>query len=176
MQSNSIELLKKDYDELITFFKENRQLSFEISINDNYRKNLLLSAASFFEAEIVKIILEYAHVRTKYDEKLISFIDSKALTRQYHTLFDWEAKNCNRFFQWFGENTKTYARNRLQENNFEESEKNFLKIGRNRNILVHKNFAEAIINDTFEDIYKQYQSACIFVELIKEILYSNIKI
>lgn len=50
------------------------------------------------------------------------------------------------------------------------AESAFLSIGRERNLLVHQNYAEIRINDTFEEIYLKYEQACDFIDLIFELL------
>ena len=42
----------------------------------------------------------------------------------------------------------------------------FIAIGRERNMLVHQNYIEAQINDTFEEIFSKYAKACKFVEFL----------
>lgn len=46
----------------------------------------------------------------------------------------------------------------------------FLTIGRERNRLVHQNYIEVQINDTFEEIFAKYEKACDFVDLITQLL------
>jgi uncharacterized protein YozE (UPF0346 family) len=170
MQSSFIETLKTDFDDISSYLQSNNQYSLAISINNNYRKNLILSVASYFETEITSIILDYVRICTKDDEMLISFVETKALARQYHTLFDWDAKNCNKFFKWFGESAKETMRSNIEKNKLDQSELDFIAIGSQRNQLVHRNFAEAVINDTFDDIYRRYVSACSFIELLRKYL------
>lgn len=52
----------------------------------------------------------------------------------------------------------------------EYEEDYFIAIGRERNRLVHQNYIEAQINDTFEEIWDKYTRACDFVELITYLL------
>lgn len=47
MRSAKITALHDEYSELIEFCRNNKQVSFEMYINDSYKKSLLLSAASF---------------------------------------------------------------------------------------------------------------------------------
>jgi len=170
MHSSSIQVLKEDYDALMAFFIETEQPSFQISINNAYRKNLVLSAASFFESEIKKTILNHTRTVSRGDEKLVTFIDSKVLARQYHSLFDWDAKNCNKFFKCFGEVVKDAARSQLIRDDLIQSEIAFLEMGAERNRLVHQNFSEIVINSTFDEIYRKYVSACPFIEFVKKLL------
>lgn len=52
----------------------------------------------------------------------------------------------------------------------DEAEVAFLTIGRERNRLVHQNYIEVQINDTFEEIFAKYEKACDFVDLITQLL------
>lgn len=54
MYSAKIKSLYEEYGELIEFCRSNGQVSFELYINDTYKKALLLSAASYFETVITK--------------------------------------------------------------------------------------------------------------------------
>lgn len=47
-----------------------------------------------------------------------------------------------------------------------------MAVGRERNRLVHQNYVEAQINDTFEEIWNKYIKASDFVELITQLLSS----
>ena len=90
MYCTKIKALNDEYNELIEFFRANQQVSFEMYINDTYKKSLLLSAASFFEDTIIMAIHNYAAVTSQQNDALVAFIDNKALKRQYHTFFSWE--------------------------------------------------------------------------------------
>lgn len=170
MYSGKIKSLHNEYDELIEFCRANQQVSFELYINDIYKKTLLLSAASYFEWTIVKMIHDFANAKSNQTPEVVAFIDNKALKRQYHTFFDWERNNTNPFLGLFGEAFKQLARDKIRENGLEEAESAFLAIGKEHNRLVHQNYSEAQINDTFEEIYEKYEKACGFVELIMQLL------
>ena len=51
--------------------------------------------------------------------------------------------------------------------------KAFLEIGRERNKMVHQNFAEIVIDKTAEEIYKLYQTSLLFIKTIKKELIKN---
>lgn len=72
-------------------------------------------------------------------------------------------------FGLFGDVFKQTARKQIQERGLTESERAFIAIGHERNILVHQNYIEAAINDTFDEIYAKYEKACDFVELILQL-------
>ena len=170
MYSAKIKSLYEEYGELIEFCRLNAQVSFEMYINDTYKKSLLLSAASYFETVIIKIIHDFVGSKSRQNLLLVSFVDNKALKRQYHTFFSWESNNTNQFWGLFGEAFRQEARNQIQEKGLVDAERAFLTIGRDRNLLVHQNYIEATINDTFEEIYVKYEKACNFVELVAQLL------
>ena len=98
-------------------------------------------------------------------------IENKAIKRQYHTLFDWDKNNTNKCWSLFGENTKNKVREQLDENeHLKAAERAFVELGRQRNLLVHENFAEYDVNTTVEEIYEKYKLACEFVSYIEKVL------
>ena len=170
MHSSKIAALHDEYSELIEFCRSNEQVSFEMYINDTYKKALLLSAASFFEATITKAIHDYVDIKSHQTPEIIAFLDNKAIKRQYHTFFNWDGNNATHFFGLFGENFKRRAREEIRSRALDAAETAFIAVGRERNRLVHQNYAEAQINDTFEEIWIKYTKACDFVELIAQLL------
>lgn len=173
MDSAKIRSLYEEYGELIEFCRSNNQVSFELYINDTYKKVLLLSAASYFETIITKTIHDFVNEKTRYNPEIVAFVDNKAMKRQYHTFFNWDGNNANQFFGLFGDAFKRRAREEIQAKKLDEAEGAFLSIGRERNRLVHQNYIEVQINGTFEEIYAKYEKACDFVGLITQLLYEN---
>lgn len=169
MYSTRIKALYEEYKELIVFCQENKQISFEMYINNIYKKALLLSAASYFEFTITKIIHDYVAETSQNNMELIAFVDNKTLNRQYHTLFNWKENNANQFFGAFGESLKLSAKNMIKERGLIDAEVAFMEIGRERNNLVHRNYVEAVVNSTFEEIYEKYLRACQFIEFLAEL-------
>ena len=93
------------------------------------------------------------------------------IERQYHTLFDWESKNTNKFWSLFGENTKGKVREQLNsDDHLKAAEQAFIELGRQRNLLVHENSAEYDVNTAVGEIYTKYKSACEFVSFIATVL------
>lgn len=172
MYSKKIKALCDEYTELIDFCRSNEQVSFEMYINNTYKKSLLLSAASYFETIIMKAIHDFAESKSRQNLALVSFVDNKAIKRQYHTFFNWEGNNTNQFWGLFGDTFRQEAKKQIQEKGLVDAERAFISIGRERNILVHQNYIEATINDTFEEIYAKYEKACDFVELVSQLLNS----
>ena len=170
MYSAKIKSLYDEYDELIEFCKAHNQVSFELYINDTYKKALLLSSASYFESVITRTIHDFVNGKTRNSPEIVAFVDNKAVKLQYHTFFNWDGNNANQFFGLFGDTFKRRAREEIQAKKLDDAEIAFLAIGRERNRLVHQNYIETQINDTFEEIYTKYEKACDFVELITQLL------
>lgn len=170
MYSARIKALHDEYTELIEFCQTNNQVSFAMYINDIYRKTLILSSTSFFEFIITKAIHDFASKVSQQNTEIVAFIDNKAIKRQYHTFFDWDGRNANKFWGLFGDDFKVKARSRIKEQNLNEAEIAFISLGQTRNQLVHQNFVEVQINDTFEEIYNKYIKACDFVEMVVQLL------
>ena len=88
---------------MIDYLETNKEISLKIVADDNLKKVLLLSAASYFEDEIKDIILSFVEKNSNDNSMIKSFVKNKAVERQYHTYFDWGTGNANRFFSLFGE-------------------------------------------------------------------------
>lgn len=156
--------------DLVDYLRSQQQVSFYTEAENNFRKTILLSAASYFEKEITDAVIEFAKSHSNNNELIVAIIKQKAVSRQYHTYFDWEtAKNANKFFSLFGEEFKTIMTTRVKEDEkLNSSIKAFLEIGQERNKMVHQNFAEIVIDKTAEEIYTLYKEAILFINTIKK--------
>lgn len=79
------------YDDLKKFLIENNQFSLENNFGHHMRKVMLLSCASYFETEIQELIKTFVEQQSS-DDRVLSFVQNKAITRQYHTYFNWDGK------------------------------------------------------------------------------------
>ena len=77
--------------------------------------------------------------------------------------------NANKFLGLFGDTFKAKVKTQIKEKHLEEAEVAFMTIGRERNYLLHKNYIEAVVNYTFEELYSKYLDACNFVEIIVQL-------
>lgn len=149
MESDRIERQYQDSKDLVAYLMGKEEISFATYIDSVYKKVLVLSAASYFESVISKCILDYATKASGPDKRIVTLIENKVIERQYHTLFDWKAKNTNTFWGLFGEDTKSKVREQLNaDEHLKATEQAFIELGRQRNLLVHENFAEYDVNTT----------------------------
>lgn len=171
MESDRIERQYQDSKDLVAYLMGKGEVSFATYIDSVYKKVLVLSAASYFESIISKYISDYATKASGPDKRIVTLIENKVIERQYHTLFDWESKNTNKFWGLFGEETKSKVKERLNsDDHLKAAEQAFIELGRQRNLLVHENFSEYDVNTTVEEIYTKYKLACEFVSFIATVL------
>jgi hypothetical protein len=125
-------------------------------------------AASFFEDEIHRILLEMVSDRSANDQLVHNFLRNKAIERQYHTYFQWRGNNANSFFGLFGEVFKDSAEQNIKNDpSLADAIKAFLELGNTRNELAHLNFASFALDMTVEEVYKKYQTAYQFVNYLE---------
>jgi len=156
--NNIFDNFQQNYDILL----EIKEVSFALDYKGQLEKVALLACASYFETKIINIVL--CMLETNNCELTSNFIEKKALSRQYHTLFDWKGKNANSFFSLFGQSFKEFMKSKVEKDDqLSMAIKNFLELGNLRNKLAHDNYATFTLNLTVDDIKKKFSSAHIFV-------------
>jgi RiboL-PSP-HEPN len=167
MKQSIVDKIYQENLDILKFLEDQNEPSFMIQFNTVFTKTLLLSAASYFEHEICRMVQVFIEHKTQNDECIIALVKQKAIERQYHTYFDWDGKNANKFFSLFG---STFKDKRLQEvrdsPNLQSAIKSFLELGSERNKLVHQNFADCTLEKTAEEVYNLYQKATIFIDFL----------
>ena len=142
-------------------------------VDKQYAKALLLAVASGFEAKLAEIVRTICRDCITGDNlrsdahPLMGLVESKVISREYSKWFDWDAKNANRFFRMFGKGFSDYAQAEVMRNaTLSNSIRSFVTIGRERNNLVHKDFASFEMENSALDIYKLYKDAQHFLTWI----------
>lgn len=159
----AIAALFKDYGENYTFLMENSHISIANDYKSQYSKVMLLSTASYFESKITQIMLEILNPHTCSITH--GFMETKALKRQYHTLFNWDHRNANQFFSLFGSEFKEFMKEKLNADvDLNKSISDFMVLGSTRNKLVHGNYATFHLTLTAEDIFAKFENAIKFVD------------
>lgn len=164
MGGTVIDRMYKDFVDLIEFLDRTGEVSLRIIADNTFKKTLALSAASYFEDEIRRILLKMIELRSYNDSLLGNFVKNKAIVRQYHTYFQWKENNANSFWGLFGDEFRDMAKNDVRENEaLSNSIKDFLELGCLRNELAHLNFASFILDKTADEVYSLYKRALIFI-------------
>ncbi len=165
-----VESLYQEASDLDAFLMSKNELSLRISVDAHLRKTILLASASYFERQICDLIIEYVRVRTT-DEKVVSFVNGKAVSRQYHTYFQWDVRNCNSFLGLFGPEFKKEFTARIAGNpQLEEAIIFFIEIGRERNRMVHQDFGNFALEKTLDEISISHGKAKIFISELRSAL------
>jgi hypothetical protein len=149
---------------------------------------LLLSAGSYFEHQVTKILSDFVREKSNNDERIINFLEKQAISKRYHTLFDWGKQdkledlktNANAFWKLFGDDFKAQVETELKGHAQEIPEEiqarqkitssieAFIEIGHHRNILVHSNFAAYDYEQkTTDEIYQLFQKAEPFISYLQ---------
>ena len=168
---STVEEIHKNVSDLLEFLRSQMRHEFHQLVDENFRKLLLIAAASYFEKRLSEAVIELAEKVTSEEHVVVYLIRRVAIERQYHTWFDWKVQNANRFFSIFGDNFKTFAQGMVSENEtINKSISDFMEIGRERNRIVHEDFSSFFMEKTFDEINDLYLSAKIFVDWFPRVM------
>ncbi|HIE5513219.1 MULTISPECIES: HEPN domain-containing protein [Stenotrophomonas] len=166
----TVEELKLSADSIKNFLTEKGEISLIVTAEDVWRKSVLIAAASHFEHELGRAI-ERSASRQEIPEYFRSLIESKAISRQFYSYFDFDSSNTNKLFRTFGPTCKSKAESKIKDSKeLRESQAAFLKVCSLRNQMVHGNYASFNIDLTTDEIYDLYRSGCKFVEFFEAII------
>ena len=165
-----VDILYQDFQTLLNVIENTSEgnISLETALRVTYSRSLFIASASYFEEQIERQVIDFVHSCTSGSELLKELVRQKTFERQYHTLFDWAAKNVNRFFSLFGndfsQSMQQYTKNHQE---YENAIRAFLEIGGARNSIAHKDYFHfPIDNKTTEEVYSTYKTALQFVNSI----------
>ncbi len=168
MTTNIVEDFYNKYNELLERLRADGEASLEVWAHDYFKRIFLIVISNYFENELKEIILRFTAARSG-SPLITSFLERKAIERQYYTYFSWKETNANSFFSLFGDTFSKQAEADVKkDNNLEEGIKAFLKIGNTRNKLIHGKLLELKIEDTAKDSYDLYQKALVFIKYISD--------
>jgi hypothetical protein len=170
-EKTAVDRLYEEANSIIQQLQKNSETSLQVSANDNFRKTLLLAAASQFEHKICSLLIEFVNKKSNGSSLVESFVRNKAIARQYHSLFQWDKTNANQFFGLFGKEFSSWMSEKIKKSDqLSDSIKAFLDLGNTRNRLVHQDYASFPLDKTLDDVYQLYQKGQFFVEnLLKEL-------
>lgn len=143
-----IDSLYEENRSLLDYLNKAGEVSLVTVVSESFRKSLALSVASYFETLIQDGIVSVVEQCSGGADAVLEFVKNKAIERQYHTYFDWDRSNANRFFGLFGSGFKEYMNKKVQASEqLAASIKAFVELGSIRNQLVHQNFEFCGIRD-----------------------------
>ena len=166
-EPTAIDRLHSEFNDIVESI-DPTELHLRNVAEETLRKTLLLAAASHFERELTNLIREIVRIHSGGAEVIEEFVQNKAIKRQYHTYFNWQARNANSFFGLFGKGFRSHMASRVRRDpNLGQAIQAFLELGRDRNLLVHEDFANFSIEKTRNDIFQRYTEERIFIHSIK---------
>lgn len=166
-----VDRLYGEYSAIVSMMDQYNAVSFRNTLNENFRKTLLLSAASHFEFRVTSDVVSFCAEVAGGNPMIPSLVRNKAVSRQYHTWFDWKLSNANAFFNMFGEDFRSHMVDLVKsDQNMAKSIADFLEIGRERNRLVHQDYGSFFLEKTAEEIFGLYVSAMVFVDFVPKAL------
>lgn len=171
MSEELIKRLMDDHGALMEYLRVQGEISFLSAVESSLPKVVLLAAASDLEQQVQSAILGYYTRETRSSEFAVSFVHNKAVSRQYHTYFDWPNRSANKFFALFGERFKAKARAQIRaDERLADAVKAFCELGDLRNQLVHENYASFIMEKTASEVHSMYRTALYFVGSLPDLL------
>ena len=163
--ASPVDRLHDQFVELLALLDAAGEVSLRSVTDGEFRKILLLAAASFFERHLTENIVDFVGEVTSNNHTVKWLVKKKAVERQYHTWFDWKARNANSFFKLFGDSFSEHMTTIITEReDLSSAIQAFMEIGRERNRLVHQDFGSFVLEKTSEEIYNLYRVALTFVE------------
>lgn len=142
--------------------------SLRTSAEDIFRRAIVLAIGSYCEKRITGAIERFAAKRSSSNEELCAFVKNKAINRQYHTFFSWDANNANTFLKMFGTTFQSaFDKSMRSDQAVEEGIRCFLHLGALRNKLAHESFAEFAFDLTRSDVMRDYRKAMQFIAAVE---------
>lgn len=164
--SDVIVKLKNEHTQVMERLAQARLPSLEATVDDVFKKILLLCAASYCENRLTEILFNLYKDSCKGECALPTFVKKQALERQYFRLFDWKQQNANQLFGLFGNDFKTHMKKKVEDSrDLDESIRAFLELGRLRNQAIHENLATFSLDKNAEDVFQLYEQTHLFVEV-----------
>ena len=167
MADTIVDRLYSDFKQLVEHLNKSVEPSLCSAAEDNFRKSLLLAAASYFEDRLTAELVSFVGRASNRNILVTEFVRIRAISRQYFSLFEWEAGNANKFFSCFGNAFSTFMKAEVKaDDELAKAIKAFIEIGLERNRLVHQNFGTFTLEKTAEEIFTLYQTASAFIDVI----------
>lgn len=133
-----------------------------ISLDAYFAKLLLLGTASFLESSMLFRVDEY--FRT-FGTEPYEFTRRHGIERMFSRWFNFDQAMPKQFFNQFGKACATRFEEATQNGDFAAPARSFLLLCSERNLLVHRNLAEASLALTPAEIEAHYRLAIQFPEL-----------
>ncbi len=175
MSMRLIQKLYQDNKDLSAYLAGKGEISFQSQLDDNFKKVLLLAAASSLERQVTEILIDFASKASNNCTPLISFVQNKAIHRKYHEFFDWKNRSANSFFGLFGTDLKQRMISEVSaQDDLDKGKKAFLEIGDLRNNMVHEDYVSFPLDKTADEVFQMYLLSQTFVTYLSNTLLNSV--
>jgi hypothetical protein len=159
-----IDNLYNNTSQLLDQLGQAGDLSMQSFANENLRKALLLSAASWFEGRVCAAMEAFSAVHSGNHPGIRAMIKRWAVDGMYFRYFAWREQKPGQFYSQFGDECSAILKSEINGSpELKQALADFLELGNLRNELVHENFASYPFEKTAEEVYALFQSAERFV-------------
>ncbi len=161
-------LIDEHYDRFTSVIQklyDEGSLSEAQALQDTLRRTFVVGAASFFEQTLKEAILDLVASRSGSNSAVVALVKTAVVERGFHQLFQWDAKNANRFFSYFGADFGDQMKQKCI-GDLKVSMQSFMELGNLRNCIVHQNFHLFYFEKTLDECYATYKEAQKFVEFV----------
>ena len=171
MGATIVDQMYADFEALLAILNEKGEPSLQTTMDDLFRKSLLLCAASYFEHRMTDAVLQFVEEKAHESILVVEFVRNKAISRQYYKWFKWERQNANNFFGLFGSHfLETMKREIKDDSDLDKGIRSFLELGHDRNRLVHQDYGSFSLEKTASEIYLKFKDAVYFIERFPQAL------
>jgi hypothetical protein len=137
-------------------------------------KNLVVASASYFEEFLAEALGKFVQVNSKSPG--LSEFCRRVSQRQYHTWFDWDKANANKFVYMFGDDARArIVRKYSDDATFDVAVRNFMFLGSQRNIIVHRNLLSFAFTDTADEVIAKVRTAVAFVNFVSDDIFGLVE-
>lgn len=171
MAETAIDRMYSEAKAVLDSLEKQSEWSLRNAAADHFRKSLLLAAASYFEDRLCDVVLRFVREKTNGSALVENFVRNKAVSRQYHSWFDWETTNANKFFSLFGADFRAAMKLKLNGSpDIQAAIAAFMELGSERNNLAHQNYATFPMEKTIDEVFALYERAKPFIDMMPEAL------
>lgn len=129
---------------------------------------ILVGGASAYEQQLSSIVLRFASKFSGGDVRLTEFVRVAAVERKYHTWFDWDKSNVNKFLGMFGDDFKSAGIKEIEKDStLKEASRSFVALGQARNLIVHGDMLSASISYSSQEAIDLVGRAGAFVAWVE---------
>ena len=155
MNETAVDRLFLEFRDASSILRTAGELSLSSAMDVSSRKAVLLAAASYFERRLSAAVLAFCQEVSGNNRLVPALVLNKAITRQYHTWFDWNGSTATTFFSLFGPEFKKHMQDLLKKDEALRSAiRAFIEMGRDRNRLVHEDYSTFTLEETIQEIYE----------------------